>query len=133
MICEADALQELNHGERELARAMRVESRRRRVSSSTRIDVGEGEIDAYASDSWGLIGQTITVPGSVWELPDGNYECTITALIAASDQTGYEYAVYIDGSNELHYRMAPKLIKEYVSDASRQLIGKKRKPQPTAQ
>jgi hypothetical protein len=133
VICEADALQELNHGERELARAMRVESRRPRVSSSTRIDVGEGEIDAYASDSWGLIGQTITVPGSVWELPDGNYECTITALIAASDQTGYEYAVYIDGSNELHYRMAPKLIKEYVSDASRQLIGKKRKPQPTAQ
>jgi hypothetical protein len=133
VICEADALQDLNNGERELARAMRMETRKPRASSSTHVDVGEGEIDAYASDSWGIIGQTITVPGSVWELPEGSYECTVAALIPTIDQKGYEYAVYIDGSVDLHYRMEPKLIKEYVSDVLKQQIGKKRKPQPTAQ
>ena len=96
-------------------------------------NTGDGETIAYTSDSWGLVGQTIAVPGSIWELPDGNYECTVAALIPATGDKGYDYAVYIDGSANLHYRMTPKLIKEYVSATSKQQIGKKRKPQPAAQ
>ena len=133
VICEQDAMQELDNGERELARALRTESRKSRSVASTHVDVGQGDVAAYTTDSWGIIGQTISVPGALWELPDGTYTCTVSALIHAAEENKYDYAVYIDGAEDLHYRMEPKEIKKHVSETLRLQIGKKRKPQPKAQ
>ena len=103
-----DVAADLDHAEAELARAVRGERRRPQPAAgrTTTVDVGGGDITGHLRDSWHFVGNTIIVPNEFWELPSGTSSCLITALIAAEDGGGYDYAVTFEDANNFHYRMS---------------------------